>query len=250
MRTFIFAMAMAMSWTLSAQDDGYTMYETVYIKPDVKHISTLAKNIKAHNDTYHSEAPYNAIVWRVENGPNVGNMVWMMGPCTYTDLDSRPSGEHDEDWINNVLPYTDGQKHGEYWRRDDDLSIVNPNATGPSPLIRVRFNKFAPGQSHRIDGLMSKIKSTIEAMEGDDNYWSIYYNEFIQGQTIGRHMVTVIGFSGWAELDEEGESFTETFNKVHGPNSYNNWLREMNDVIADTYDEYWKYMPDLSTTME
>lgn len=245
--TFLFAFMLALSAT--AQDADYLMYETIYLKPDNTKAKELTAAMKHHNDTYHSEAPYSAHVRSVSNGPRVGQLVWIMGPCTFSDLDGRPAGEHDDDWQNNVMSNVKGMHTGEYWRLNGDLSVIDPDPSGPSPIIRVRFHELNKGQIYRIPGVLGKIKPVVEAMEGDDNYYSVFVNEFLQGFKIGRHIAVVSSYDSWAELDEEG-TFVETFNEVHGEGSFDNWLREMGEVFADTYDEYWTLVPEMGGPQE
>jgi hypothetical protein len=217
------------------------MYESIYLKPDTKHLKELSANMKAHNKKYHNTAPYTALVWNVSTGPRAGDIVWMMGPCTFTDLDSRPSADgHDDDWMHNVLPYVKDVGTGEYWRRDDDLSM--PSDDG-KPIIRVRFMVVNQEEDHRVDGLLEQISKTVKEMEGDFS-WSVYDNMFRQG-SIGRHIALVTGFNNWAALDEDG-NFGEVFNKIYGEDAVRKFGEEMADVFEDSYDEYWTLMPELS----
>jgi hypothetical protein len=121
---------------VSAQD--YVMYETMYLKPDAAKWEVLKEKLAAHNQKFHAEGPYEAYVQWVVNGPNTGQLVWVMGPCTFTHLDSRPSGDpHDSDWMTNVVANLAGAllpaKHGE-----------PPEA--PRALLRHRAGRDVPLQ--------------------------------------------------------------------------------------------------------
>ena len=93
---------------LLAQDDSINpMWESFYITPDNTKKKELGEAMSKHNKKYHSEqGPHHAVVYNVVSGPNMGKMVWQMGPLKFAHLDSRPkSGGHDEDWRDNVMPY-------------------------------------------------------------------------------------------------------------------------------------------------
>ena len=81
------------------------LFETIYLTPKQDHIKQLEANIAAHNKKFHAEGAHASVVATVVTGSNSGDYVWAMGPCTYADLDSRPSGsDHQDDWSTMVLP--------------------------------------------------------------------------------------------------------------------------------------------------
>ncbi len=80
-------------------------------------------------------------------------------------------------------------------------------------------------------------------MDGD-NPWGIYYNEFRQGD-LGRHIATVVPLENWAELDDDG-NFKKTFLKVHGENSWEPFLENMNDTFSNSWDEIRSFNANLS----
>lgn len=89
-----------------AQD--YMMYETQYLNVIPGHTQQFNDAMKAHNDRFHASGPYQASVWSITAGPHSGRMFWAMGPCTFTDLDNRPSSaEHQSDWADNVLAHAE-----------------------------------------------------------------------------------------------------------------------------------------------
>ncbi|MDH3649902.1 MAG: hypothetical protein OEQ53_09470 [Saprospiraceae bacterium] len=242
MKKLITLLVMVIPMVVWAQAD-YSMYQTIYLKPDLKNLKTLGENLAAHNKKFHSEGPHSAVVWQVVSGPKSGGMVWAMGPCTFSDLDNRPAGDdHQSDWRDNVLSLLKDASNVEYWRQIDDLSV---GAGGPpSPMIRVRYSSVVRGQGYRVRGLFKKMSDAIKAMEGDQT-WGVYVNELQQGYENGRHWATTSGFDSWSEFDEDG-TFRETFVKVHGENSWVPFLNEIREVFSNTWDEMWRLRPDLS----
>lgn len=71
-----------------AQD--YVMYETTYLKVLPGHSKQFSEAMKAHNERFHGAGPHQASVWYITNGPRSGQMFWVMGPTTFTHMDSRP----------------------------------------------------------------------------------------------------------------------------------------------------------------
>ena len=246
MKKLLIAVFLCIPVLLFAQDKEekkYTMYETIYLKPDGENAAKLIENLKAHNKKYHNKAPYSAYVFNVANGPNAGQMIWMMGPLTFADLDNRPSKDgHDDDWMKNVVPYLAGTGTVEYWKRDDDLS----NIVGePRPMAYNRFWKVDRDNGFLVDGLLKQISATIKAMEGE-NPWGVWDNMFRQGD-MGRHIVTSSGMNNWAEMDDD-QNFKETFIKVHGENSWMTFVQSMDIAFEDSFDEIWVIQPELSGT--
>ena len=93
----------------------------------------LTKNMQEHNEKFHPEGAYDSHVWAVFTGCHAGELLWAMGPCTFTDLDSRPdSKEHNDDWEQNVAPLIEDMSEVEYWRLHDKLSYA-PEGVNAGP---------------------------------------------------------------------------------------------------------------------
>jgi len=220
------------------------MYESVILEPDYENATALMEAIAEHNSTYHNEDPYKSLVWNISTGPNVGKLVWMMGPCTYSDLDNRPSGEHDKHWAEKVLVNLEGQSHGEYWRLNDEISYEGNGE--PNQVLRIRFLELARGQGYRLNGLLKKISEVVKAKDSGAQ-WNVYVNEFQQGYTIGRHIALVSGHTSWADFDEE-DSMVEDYEKHHGEGSWQPFLNEWDDIIANSWDEIWTFDANMSSS--
>ena len=111
----LLAVAFGTTPTIQAQEKSYVMWESITITPDNTKLKVLSENMRKHNMAYHSEGPYKAYVYNITTGPDIGKIVWEMGPLTYSHLDARPSeGGHDEDWRDNVMPYVKKMTNGEY----------------------------------------------------------------------------------------------------------------------------------------
>ena len=133
------------------------VYETIYLNPKTETLKDLGEKMTTHNQKYHTTAPYTASVWRVVTGERSGEMLWIMGPFTFSDLDNRPSdGGHDEDWSEKVLPLTHGMHDGYYWKlRPDEL--YTPSEDFQGKIMRVRTLDIKPGKMDEYTHMMSSI---------------------------------------------------------------------------------------------
>jgi hypothetical protein len=246
MKNLLCFLVILLPLSLFAQDDGYFQLETIILTPMPGHAKELSDNMAAHNKTYHAEVPYTAQVFGISSGPNIGKLVWMMGPCTFTDLDKRPGeGGHDEDWANNVMPHVKGISHGEYWRRDGEMVIDNrADQTVTMPMYMIRYSTVAPGQSYRVNGLMEKVHATLAAID-DVDYWAFYRNIFLQGNENGRHVATVSGLNSWSEFDES-LGFSKKFDEIHGEGAHEKFRKEINEVFSNTWHEIWSLNKKMS----
>lgn len=229
---------------LTAQNDesDYVMFESMLLTPDYKNLKTLGEKMRAHNSKYHKDGAYKASVYNISTGPNSGKMVWMMGPLKYTHLDSRPADDsHDQDWLNNVMPYIKEIHTTEYWRMDSKLSNMSmmDGDNSKYPIIFVRYNEINEEHMHSIDTFYEMISKTIKAMDGD-NPWGLYWNEFLQGE-LGRHVASVSFLKNWAEFDDERNDFKENFEKEVGKDKWQNFMDMRKKIFKNTWDEIWSY---------
>jgi len=237
--TVLFTLLVICSLTsvLLAQD--YTMYETQYLKVKPGKWQELSANMKAHNRKFHSDDPYKARVWRVVNGKRSGQLVWVMGPCTFTDLDNRPADDdHESDWTGKVESLAEGH-HNEYWRRQESLSYVPDDAI--HKIIRVRFLDVKDGETYRFRQLFSNITKVYEA-KNHPHRLNVYRNRFRNSS--GREWATVNYYDKWADLDVS-RNFPDDYEEVHGEGSWRLFLEEWEDVVVSADDEYRELMPEL-----
>lgn len=234
--------------TVNAQEDSskYTMWESIMMTPDYTKLKVLGENMRKHNQTYHKEGTYEAVVYNITTGPNAGNIIWQMGPVTFSHLDGRPSaGGHDEDWRDKVMPYIKKMHTAEYWTQDDKNSHVDmlDGDNSKYPILFVRILEVNPGHGYAIDGMFAKIKKTLESIPGDQP-WGVYDNEFRQGN-LGRHLASVSFYKNWTDFDNDVK-FVEAFEKIYGKNSWETFNKTANDTYSNRWDEIWEYNKAMS----
>ena len=233
--------------TLAQQEDEKDpMWETIILTPDLTKLKILGENLRKHNQKYHKTAPYQATVYNIVSGPDTGKLVWLMGPVTFPQLDSRPAqGGHDEDWRDNVMPYIKKVEQGEYWEGDSKLSNTSMLTPNPAdyPILFTRYWKVDINHQHQIQGRLELISKTIKEMPGV-NPWGIYYNLFRQGD-LGRHIATVGFYKNWTDFDRDWE-FKKTFMNSHDDNDWYSFVRDTDLLLEDSWDEIWEYDKNLS----
>jgi len=114
--TFLAIVALT-AFTFAQEDESYTMFDNTRLVVKTDRYKEFGKAMANHNKTYHNEGPYHANVWSVSVGEDAGQIIWSMGPCTYTEHDGRPSGkEHMEDWLFNVMPNVKYIDESNFWK--------------------------------------------------------------------------------------------------------------------------------------
>jgi hypothetical protein len=223
------------------------MYETVLITPENDDPLAFSEALKKHNRTYHKDGAHAAHVYSINTGPNTGKLLWMMGPCTFADLDTRP--DCNKDWQTNVAPHIELMEAGEYWELDADLSKLpqyNPNVS-PMPIVRVRYHEFERGVGNfRVEHHLKQISETIKSMEGE-LWWGVFDNLFRQGYAAGArpHLATISLHKNWAGLDQ-GWKFKKHFVAKYGEQAWQPFLDEGSAIHTNTWDEIWQLVPDMS----
>jgi hypothetical protein len=77
------------------EEDTPNLYEVVDIKVKKGQEKAFEAAVKSHNEKYHGEdGLYNASLAYNLNGPLGGTYSWIMGPTTYTAMDTRPEKVH------------------------------------------------------------------------------------------------------------------------------------------------------------
>jgi len=232
MKKFSILVCLLLTGAVIYGQDSYIMYETMYIKPKYNKIKEFNEALAAHNQKFHAEGADAVTIHRVANGSRAGQLVWVMGPLTFTDLDNRPKDEtHMDDW-NAVMPYIDEVTEVEYWRMDPDLSYT-PEGWNFTPKIHIRSWELKHGKSAEFLEQMKKIVKVFRAKKYE-NSWHVYWNYFQTGN--GRDISGVFGFDKWAFYDED-PVFIKDFEEIHGEGTWATTYETMTQVTVDMTEE-------------
>lgn len=219
----------------------YIMWETIYLTPDPAKSKELKEGLKKHNDRFHADEPYQAHVWNVLSGKHEGELLWVMGPCTWTDLDSRPSGSaHDDDWEKNVTPYIKGASDLQYWKMNEELSY-QPEDAPPTKVIWSWY-KIRPFEGYRFKEMLKKVKQVYEEKEYPNSF-GVYFAEI--SSVDGYDIVLEWMFDKYAFFDRDTQ-FKKDYEEVHGEGTWTYFMREYEAVVKDVWDELGEYSSEMS----
>jgi hypothetical protein len=200
------------------------------------------KSLAAHNKKYHGAGAFKVSVYAVNGGPSSGQYAWVMGPTTWTQMDTAPGeGEHNTDWEKNIDPLCESVGEVMYWRSNKDISYT-PEGSASFAKSRLRFSYIYPGQMDRFLEQMKRIVAVYKQKK----YPTSFTFATRQGATAGPHAVSFLGFGKWAAFDN-GPDFPKDFDEVHGSGAYERFLKEL-DLCTDrskTFDEFSVAAPEL-----
>jgi hypothetical protein len=239
------ALCVVVSLHAQEENKSYRMYDFVYIKPDYQHIEDLSKAMAKHNREYHNEGPYRARIWAVQTGEYTGWWAWIMGPCTYTDLDGRPdSKEHNEDWMGEVIPYVEELRHANFWKLNEDQSYIREGDFTGREIWTV-FD-LRPFEKYRFNELLSQVKKVYEEKDYQHSY-EVFHAE-MEMKEMGE-VIIVSSFPNWAFFDRD-RNFKKDFNEVHGEGAYWKFMEEYRDIVVSVDDQVTEVVPELSGGMK
>lgn len=223
---------------------SYKMYEMMYMTVKSGHEKEFEKAVAAHNKKFHPPGPYQVTVAEVELGPNSGQYVWIMGPLTFTDLDSRPADEaHESDWSATVMPHVEKLSDTDYWRVDDKLTYTQPGLTQRERRM-ITFYDIAPGKGYRFDELVKKVLKVYQDKNYKDNF-TYMRNSFNTGN--GRDVMMVSFFDKYSYFDIDNP-MVKDYEEIFGQGSWSQFMAEYNEVVLSSTDEIRHRRAELSSS--
>ncbi|WP_206484864.1 hypothetical protein [Thalassotalea sp. G2M2-11] len=206
---------------LAEQTKSYTQWDTFRFTINNTDAKKLTNNMREHIKKYHVKAPLKTKIFNITYGPSANELLWVMGPVTFSELDARPDNKkHDQDWADNINPYISSYQQSEIWRNIEGLEINNLGEKAPSPEKFVsRYLTVNKDQDQEVvKYLLTQVKETLDKI-GKVKYWAVMENKFIQGNTNGRHLMALSSFESWTEFDDDWE-FSKHFEKIYGKGSF------------------------------
>ncbi|WP_286234766.1 hypothetical protein [Thalassotalea sediminis] len=246
----IFVMLASLLFVLSAiaeEAKEYTQWDTFRFTIDNKNAQKLTKNMRSHIKKFHVKDPLKTRIYNIIYGPNVNELIWVMGPVSFSELDARPeSKSHDDDWADNINPYINSYNQSEIWRHMENLVINNLDDKAPSPeKFSCRYLTVRQDQDWEVAKyLLMQIKETL-MKTGKVKYWAMMDNKFIQGKMNGRHLMAISSFDKWAEMDDDWE-FKKHFEEIYGKGSYKSFSESYSKAFENTWHEIISVNKDMS----
>ena len=236
-KRFITSIALMVFASFALAQTQNVIFETIFLKPKAENLKELRENLIKHNEKFHPEGPYAARNWQVLTGEHSGQILWVMGPFTFSDLDNRPAeGGHNDDWLGNVMPLTNGMHDGNYWKMLTDFGY-SPSEDFQGKIMRVRLVDVKMGKWDEFLDMMTKINEVYAANHFDHSFtllgnWS---ND-------GKHDVAIVWqYKNYAYFDKDLE-FVKKYEAVHGDNSWNQFNESIQEYVDSASDEVYELM--------
>lgn len=229
---------MVTTFTVNAQEEkeSYGMAEITYMLPKIGMEKAFESAVKAHNLKYHKEGVFKASLDLILTGKETGWYVWIMGPCTFSDLDNRPNDDaHSNDWAKNVSPTVLKYGRNEFWRFNDKLSYRTDKSDNPK-FENIWFVDVKRGQDYKFKEFMEKVKKAHEK-RGDGDF-NVYNNQFREGN--GRDVAIVWAFNNWAEMDDDNGGIKKHFEELYGEGSWADGLKDWENSTGSISSQVWR----------
>lgn len=236
--TSFFAILFITFSAIAEDTKTYTQWDTFRFTINNQDAKIFTKNMRAHIKKYHVESPLKTKIYNVAYGPNSNDLIWVMGPVSFSELDARPDNKkHDEDWADNINPYIVSYKQSEVWRNMEGLVINNLTEKSSSPEKYIaRYLTVSSNQDSDVAKyLLMQIKKTLDKI-GKVKYWAVMDNQFIQGSINGRHFMGLTSMDSWSELDEDYE-FKMHFEELYGKGSFKAFMANYARVFKNQWHE-------------
>lgn len=218
------------------EKESYGMAEITYMMPKIGMEKAFESAVKTHNEKYHKDGPFKGSLDYIVTGKATGWYVWIMGPCTFSDLDNRPVDDsHRAHWDKNVSPTVAKYGRTEYWKYNDKLSYKGDGPESPK-YQNVWFVGVERGQYYKFKEFIEKVVKAYEK-KGTGNL-SFYNNEFTEED--GRDVAIVWSIKNWAELDEDDGGIKESFEEIYGEGSWSNALRDWESSTKSIKSSIWE----------
>lgn len=221
---------------LEAQNTDYSMARITFVKAKVGMEGDFVDAVAEFNKKFHSEAPFTARLDRIATGSEAGWFVWIMGPLTFTDLDSWDTGGERAAYLKENV-YNKIAKFGrtEFWRYNPKLSFDGVDE--PVAMSNLWLIDIKSGEYHRFKEFMEKVQPVFAKMNRDN--MRVYNNAFNEDD--GRDVVIVWTNTKWADMDEENNDFESTYEEMHGKGSWQNALDNWQDFTVTVRSSLWLY---------
>lgn len=221
---------------LNAQNTDYGMAEITFMKPKIGMEKDFVKAVANHNEIYHKDGPYKARLDQIYTGKQAGWYVWIMGPCTFTDLDSRNLGDaHTDHWDTNVANTVAKYGRTEFWKYNPKLSF--DGIEEPIKISNLWLVDIADNEYHRFKDFMEKIQKAFAKMNRDN--MRVYDNQFNEDD--GRDVVIVWSSTKWADMDEQNDDLEATYEEIHGKGTWQTAIDDWRDFTVSVSSSLWLY---------
>jgi hypothetical protein len=185
--------------------------------------------VKAHNQKFHPAGPYVAGLRKVEYGKMAGWYVFVYGPTTYENLDSRPAKEngHQADWDANIDPLVEEYGATGLWNFNAELTY-GYDILKKSKYAEIWMVDLKPGAYSRYKALALKLSKAFEAL-GTMSFLVLDNQVHVSG---GPDVAFVWSFNSYKEWSDD-PGLVAAYEKINGKGTWQTMMTEWNDIIVD-----------------
>ena len=228
--------------SFSQNNSTYTVTENGMMTANPKYINEFETGVFNHNNKYHTDGQFGSRIYQINNGPNYGKYLWVMGPIPWSAFDDRPQQEgHDEDWNKNIEPYTLPNGDQNYWRFYPDLSNFPKDFTINKALVDIYDIKR--NKKQEALELMNRVKKVIREKYPEESY-GVYFNEF-PDEKEGIDLM-IVSFYQKSEWLNKTNDFQIKYEEVQGKGSFVKFKKDWTNNSNGKRSELWSFREDLS----
>lgn len=241
MKKLLIPFCFIISFHLSAQDNDYTMYQTIQLKVKPGHQEDFRKGMKAHNEKYHTGGSESVSVWSIRSGPEAaGGISWVKGPMTWSSLDTPLAEDHMNDWQKNVAAHADVGEFG-YWRLVDGMTYAPEGFQ--TKVMRIRWFTTKPG---KWDDALEVFERVFEVFRQNnfDMGLHVYANQTPAGDN--SYLGILWQHDSWASMDRDRD-YVAKYEAMHGKDSWSEWFRDWEEAVEFDGTQLNSLIPELST---
>lgn len=220
----------------SQESSDYEMFQLTYVQAKLGHEIDFSQAVKSHNENFHNEAPNTASLDLIMSGRQAGWYAWVLGPCTFTKMETIELGEaHNNDWNNNVVPHIARYGATEYWQFNPALSYVAVPYEEVNYMTVIFLDVKRGTKDSDITALFKNLKEASEKKGVD---FREYFSRF--GSSNGRRgLAIVIGHRNMAALDINKHIRNE-YTELFGEDGWQKAVDQWNTYFTGVNVELWK----------
>lgn len=207
--------------------------------PKVDKVLEYEKALSAHAKKYHTgDAKWR--VFEISSGPDAGGYQIVEGPFNWAGLDARGNlgTEHNNDYNKSVTPFLAQESQSGYYEYQESLSTVAMGDYSNKIAISHWYPK--PGQGPQLRALIEKMKKVWE----DQKTSVAVYMASSSGPT--QYTLVTRYKNGFKDRDMPA-GFIDAYNKIHGANSYDEFLKVIQNSMEKGWSELLEMRPELGS---
>lgn len=236
----IVLIAMAIPFLSTAQAKNVLSTNRVF--PKVDKVLEFEKALAAHAQKYH-KGDVTWHVFEIQSGPDAGGYQLTEGPNSWDGLDKRGDlgEEHKNDWNKNVCIHLTEKKSKSFAVYQDSLSTDPLNNFSDKVNITHVYPKIGTGNKVE-EQLIKKLRKVWQA-EG------ITVAVFTSSSSGKPQYTIATRYKQGLKEKEKGfrRPFKEAFEAAHGTGSYDQYQKDLSDLIEDRWEELLFLRKDLGT---